>query len=217
MPAIVCSFSFSSAGSGNVRVSGGYDQFGCFPVLLCSLKCAMFPGPCLSLQCLACTPNLHHHHPPHPHHPSPPLPSSVGLQRSRLKSTAALQLLKYRFYCRWDPALLLCTFLTPKHTVIQLYVLRCTWIHSLTHAMLQTLNIFYSSIRPFVMKFILLLELAVMTQTLFLITPSPPALVSMWSLTLSLGLITMFALEMLHKERRLWSTVMLPCQQLSGA
>lgn len=94
-------------------------------------------------------------HPPHLHLPS--LPSSSGLQRSRQKSTASLQLLKYRFYCLWDPRLLLCIFLTQKHTVIQLYVLLCTRFHTLahTHTLIQFLtmlhphgHIFRSSICP---------------------------------------------------------------------
>lgn len=76
----------------------------------------------------------HHHisHPSSTHRTQLPLPHPprFGLQSTQQKPTAALQLLKYRFYGLWDAACYSLRFKCKNtHTVMELYVLLCSRVY----------------------------------------------------------------------------------------
>lgn len=80
--------------------------------------------------------------------PVPPLRSGVFKAR-RQKSTASLQLVKYRFYCLWDLA---CCSVHLQRYNAHSHTAECVCAHAVSHDAASTLKrfVFHSALLPFV-------------------------------------------------------------------
>lgn len=137
------------------RSPGDEDEFRLFfplgfPSVCVHLTCHVPPGPPPSSPVLGLTsqPLPLHPSPASPPPPVPPLRSGVFKAR-RQKSTASLQLVKYRFYCLWDLA---CRSVHFQRYDAHSHTAGCVCARAVSHGAASTLkrSVFHSAFLPFV-------------------------------------------------------------------